>query len=242
MATTTTVRFATDTTPSSIKRTLPQSSAPRPSPRGAAAVESFFADSQAGAAPLELSLSRLSLPTLSSARNTKSNEVPVPAALEELKKLTPRQRIKKEFALKHQAVHHQRPSSLFGREYEQEIRKREALSSRQGAVSQQAAEKKKRDEEFMDLRLSRSALALNQSMAVLSGMEEKIPDPKLARPSPWVNNNNGSNRHLFQTCTSNHFHEGAIVMPAVPDRWQGPGVGAYGKSTSFLKLEVPRGL
>ena len=166
--------------------------------------------------------------------NNTSSHIKIPDEIEQFQKLTPRQRIKLEFKLQNKVSAKQRPSHLFGSSFDREAAKRTDLQSREGFRNDQLKRKTERDELRQSLRLSRSNLAMSMSLAIEKGVEEKAPDPKLARPSPWVKNEYGADRHKFQV---NWPDRSGAPLPTIPQKWSAPGPGAYQLDTTFGKFD-----
>lgn len=199
---------------------------------------------------LSPSANRFTLPTLSSARNKNNNntnnsknatttlrpsevtsgDVGIPSLVEQIQKLTPRERIKLEFNLHHRAADLAKPSHLFGSTFDKESEKRNTLESQHGVKNAQIAKKLERAESRQSLRLSRSTLAMSMSLAVERGEEEKTVSAADKRPSAWVKNDAGADRHKFQV---NWPDRSGAPMPSVPQKWSAPGPGSYGGSRMY---------
>lgn len=208
----------------------------------------------------ELSVTRFSLPTLSSARRPQqaaaqqqqrhgaagsgsttprpsevtSGDVGIPQIVEQIQNLTPRERVKLEFSLQHRFTSRQKPTHLFGSTFDKEAERRRAVESLQGFKNEQTMKKTERHEARQSLRLSRSDLALSMSQAVELGREERAVDAAAKRPSPWVKNEAGADRHKYQV---NWPDRSGAPMPTVPQKWSAPGPGSYGNSTLFSRYD-----
>lgn len=202
--------------------------------------------------------SRLFLPTISSARNVllhhgatttatttsasspirpsevTSGDVGIPPLVEQIQKLTPRERVKLEFNLHHRAGNTGRPSHLFGSTFEKEAEKRRAVESAHGMKNEQMLKKLERAESRQSMRLSRSNLALSMSLAVEKGEETKTVSAADKRPSAWVKNDAGADRHKFQI---NWPDRSGAPMPSVPQKWGAPGPGSYGGSRLYQQYD-----
>ena len=163
-----------------------------------------------------------------------SSTVKIPDEIEQFQKLTPRQRIQLEFKLQHKSSSKQPPSHLFGSTFEREAAKRSEQQSREGFRNEQMKRKLERQEQRQSLRLSRSNLAMSMSLALEKGLEEKVADPKLKRPSPWVKNEYGADRHKFQV---NWPDRSGAPLPTIPQKWSAPGPGAYTLDRTFGKYD-----
>jgi hypothetical protein len=126
-----------------------------------------------------------------------------------------------------------KPTSLFGANFAAEAERRRRVETEQAGFRGERMQRRLLHEsQRQSMRLSRSHLALSMSLAVEQGCEERARDRRLERASPWVNNNAGANRHLYQI---NWCDRTGAPLPTIPRRWSGPGPGAYGASTSFVK-------
>jgi len=201
--------------------------------RLAQAADSAVVSARLRAAPeLDMSCSRYSLPTLSSSRQKqRSAEVSIPDDVSRIAQMSAAARIRQEARGKRRAASGQRPSALFGSTFEAARALRETRTAR-GYHSEQLVQRERRDAERQETRLARSALAMQQSINVALGREEMLERVELSRPSPWAQAN--GDRHRFQVNWPN-----GIALPTLPDKWSGPGVGAYGSSTSHIKFDAP---